>query len=144
MATSLNTSNNTAEKFTADVAALLPFALPELQKLGFMKTCAHCGKPFDGGALAVHVGRDQGQPMKASILALCKADRTSLTKTPPNDWAHVSETSGLFPAQSEWARLVKELSYCAIVALHKVDGGITLAPITSAPAARDAKEREQS
>jgi hypothetical protein len=127
-----NPSIYSAGKFAADVTALLPLALPELQKLGFMKICAHCGKPFDGGALVVHIGKDQSQSIETSILALCKADREILTKTPPNDWASVSEASGLFPTEPEWAPLVQALRYCAMVTLHKLHGGLTLAAITSA------------
>src|SRR5438874_1461741 len=99
----------TAGKFAADVTALLPLALPELQKLGFMKNCAYCGKPFNEGAFIVHGGRAQGQSTEVSILAVCEVDRETLTKIPPNDGVHVAEASGLFPTEREWAPLIEAL-----------------------------------
>jgi hypothetical protein len=137
------TSSYTAEQFAADVIAILPLALPELQKLGVMKICACCGKPFNDGTLVVRGGRDQSQSIEVSILALCKADRDTLTKISPNHWAHVSEASGLFPTEREWAPLIQALHYCAMVTLHKVHGGLTLAAITSAPAVQVDGGREE-
>lgn len=105
--------------FKAVVTALLPHALPELQAHGVMTTCAHCGRPFDGAAIQWVENSVPGDFFDLNILALCKADAANLPKASPFDWAHISETSGLFPEVHEWEMFIRGLRSAAVTARRK-------------------------
>ena len=108
--------------FQAVVADLLPLALPEMQKFGCMTTCAYCGKPLDGAAITCVVVTISNTYFHLNIMALCKVDAASPPEISPCAWAHISETSGLYPEVYQWDEFLQALSSFAGTTLRKKSG----------------------
>lgn len=121
-----NPQGCTVIKFAQDIIPVLPVALPQLRKLGLMTTCAHCGKPHDGATFIVRCRTVPGEFTEVHILALCNTCAINPDDLPKNDWAHVCESSGLFPLEHEWATLIRALYCYAIMTLREAHGGLIL------------------
>ena len=118
-----NRRQYTAEQFAQDITAVLPFVLLDLQELGVMTTCANCGKPFDGASFAVRGRKLADGETEVEIVAICIICGSKAAMH-PNDWAHVSESSGLYPGEHEWATLVQAFRSLAVIACMKAHGGL--------------------
>ena len=120
--TKSNQQGYTAEQYSADVAAVLPYALSDLHYFGMMTTCGHCGGKHDGGSFAIQACNEQGKIVAVEIVAVCN---TCMSKPllPPEQWRHVGKTSGLFYAEEHWAAAVQGLRMQAWHALLRVVRG---------------------
>lgn len=109
----LNLRAYTAEQYAEDIATILPSALPELRSIGRMTTCAHCGSAHGGICFAIHKCIEDGVTTDVEVVAVCDSCAAD-GLMPPQQWAYVGETSGLFVAEENWAEFARTLRFlCA-------------------------------
>ncbi|WP_124486884.1 MULTISPECIES: hypothetical protein [unclassified Burkholderia] len=117
-----NPSNYTAENYSQDVMAMLPFALKEYQKNGSMVQCAHCGAAHSSTNFQIHKCTEQAVITDIEIVSVCDKCASKPTLPSPGQWAHVGKTSGLFVPEDGWATFAMGLRWLGAYALRETVG----------------------
>ncbi|CAE6828765.1 hypothetical protein LMG22931_06699 [Paraburkholderia nemoris] len=117
-----NPAGYTAAKFSEDVAAMLPFALPEYRKYGRMISCAHCGIAHRGTSFAILAPAKPDMIAEVEIASVCDVCAPHPALLPPGQWAHVDAASALFVAAEDRATFVTDLRWFGALALREKFG----------------------
>jgi hypothetical protein len=104
----------TAEQYVADLADVLPDAIPILYRIGILTICGQCGGAFDGRGFAVQACSENGTVAAVEIVAVCGfcVNRPPL---PPEEWQYVNNTSALFYVRESWAEAVRRLRFLPLL-----------------------------
>jgi len=117
-----NPPGYTAEEYSQDVMAMLPFALKEYQKNGSMIKCAHCGAAHSSTNFQIHKCTGQNVTTDIEIVSVCESCASKPTLSPLEEWAHVGTMSGLFVPEKGWATFAMGLRWLGAYALRETVG----------------------
>ena len=98
-----NPPGYSAEKFQEDVAAMLPFALPQCQKSGRMIACAQCGNSHSDVGFAFQSFPESGVVTDVTIVSVCNPCAIEPMLPPRGPWTHVGVASSMYVEQKDWA-----------------------------------------
>ena len=103
-----NPHGYTGEQYAADLVSVLPGAIYDLHRCGFLNVCAHCGGPQTGDGTAIHTYPAQGKCTDVRVVAICNTCLSGPI-SPPANWSHVGDESCLYYDEEYWWDVVQKL-----------------------------------